>query len=175
MQIESPLTRFDAWNPSAIRIFRACKGLTVPLITGTGPSARSLCHRMGAETCIAHAARILDGASSRLLCAVNASRPSPMAASTSRRCARAPSSARCGCGRRNSARPALMKRGSRDHSRNCACACPAFMRTRYSGSTAPTTAGAYNAAGLAGGDEQGTTVQGLETRVRAGHPPRALE
>ena len=76
MQIESPLTRFDAWNPSAIRIFRACKGLTVPLITGTGPSARSLCHRMGAETCIAHAARILDGASSRLLCAGSATRGS---------------------------------------------------------------------------------------------------
>ena len=47
MQIESLLTLFDAWNPSAIRIFRACKGLTVPLITGTGPAARCLCHGMG--------------------------------------------------------------------------------------------------------------------------------
>ena len=69
MQIESCLTLFDSRNPSAIRIFRACKGLTIPLITGTRPSARCLCHGMGAETRIAHAAGILDGASSCLLCA----------------------------------------------------------------------------------------------------------
>ena len=47
MQIESPLTLFGSRNPSAIRIFRACKGLTIPLITGTGPSARCLCHGIG--------------------------------------------------------------------------------------------------------------------------------
>lgn len=84
MQIESALTLFDSRNPSAVRIFRACKGLTIPLITGTRPSARFLCHRMGAETCIAHAAGILDGdgASSRLLCAARATE---LPASISRR------------------------------------------------------------------------------------------
>jgi hypothetical protein len=36
--------------------------------------------------------------------------------------------------------------------------CPAFMRTRYSGSTVPTAVGPH-ALGVAGGEEQGTTVQ----------------